>query len=257
MNASVLLAGAILLYPIIGYITDRYGPDTPRTTFQLFLASCLLTLFAYVYLSLPVGLTGTPWPGLIAWALGHGASPLLLVVLVARILPVELVPLGLGMHKALEVSASTSSQTLSGLWLDWAKDTSGEGDTKGSEAAAHGLLVIYAAVNVLQCILTVALWRFERARRHAARRISAEAAEEYEQLPMDESGDEEWDEQDEDENEEETPRPAGRAKPDIGPESGLARTDAERARGRVWFRSSLGFIGFVWVLWIVTAVRKL
>lgn len=256
MNASVLLAGAIVLYPIIGYITDRVGPDTPRTTFQLFFISSLLTLFAYVFLSLPVKLTHTPWPGLITWALGHGASPLLLVVMVARILPVALVPLGLGLHKALEVSASTSSQTLSGLWLDWAKGkggADGSDNDKGADSAAQSLLVIYAGINIIQAAIALGLWRFESNRRHAMGRLSAH--DEYEQLPLDESGDE-WDgERDGDDDDDDTPRP--HPKPEASHESGLARTDAERARGRLCFRASLVFTALVWVLWIATAVKKL
>lgn len=259
MNASVLMAGAIVLYPIIGYVTDRVGPDTPRTTFQLFFLTSVLTLFCYVYLALPVSLTHTPWPGLISWALGHGASTLLLVVMIPRIMPVSLVPLGLGLHKALETAASSGSQTLAGLWLDFAKER------KGESGAAEGLLVIYAVINVIQLVSAVALWRFESARRHAAKHRAYEYAEEYEELPMDES-DAEYEDSESDVDEDDVGdrrRQAAlrlavsRKLAEEGPQSGLARTDAERARGRASFVAGLCFIGSVWALWIVTAWKKL
>lgn len=279
-NASVLLAGAIILYPITGYITDRHGSDTPRTTFQLFHITCILTLFGYIYLALPVSLTQTPWPGLISWALGHGASPLLLVVMVARILPVALVPLGLGMHKAMESAASTASQTLAGLWLDWAKDHRG-----GQDNAAHGLLVIFAVVNVLQILSAGGLWKFESARRTAlSHRPSGlhDHADEYERLPL--AADAEQggagglglraaasarsslsdDDYENDSNDDDAPfassfddcLPAAKGEVEE-PQTGLARTDAERARGKTSFRICLCFLVSVWVLFIATAWRKL
>ncbi|KAL1408441.1 hypothetical protein Q8F55_005253 [Vanrija albida] len=260
-NASVLLGGAIILYPIVGWITDHYGPNTPRTTFLLFLGTSVLTLFCYVWLSLPVSFTHSPWPGMIAWALGHGASTLLLVVLIPRILPAELVPLGLGLHKALEVCASTLCQTLSGLWLDWAKEHRG-----GQESAVHSLLVIYAAINVVQFVLAYALWRFERARRHACGRRHAAivASEEYERLPMygDEgSPDSALADDDDDDDVSDYGSDGSERKEhdadDAGPQSGLARNDAEKARGKVFFMLGLVLIAVVWIVWIVTAWRKL
>ncbi|KLT39988.1 MFS general substrate transporter [Cutaneotrichosporon oleaginosum] len=249
MNASVLMAGAIVLYPIVGWITDR-DPGSPRTTFYLFFATSVLTLFCYIFLALPVSLTGTPWPGLISWALGHGASTLLLVVMIPRIMPVALVPLGLGLHKALETAASSASQTLAGLWLDYAKERRGE------SGAAEGLLLIYAAINAVQLISSIALWRFERRRRLAAKHAAWEEYAEYEELPME---DDDGLTSDEDEPLVEDPRAraiAAKIKED-GPQSGLARSEAERKRGRKFFFCGLGFIGCVWTLWIVTAWRKL
>ncbi|GMK53678.1 hypothetical protein CspeluHIS016_0102640 [Cutaneotrichosporon spelunceum] len=243
MNASVLMAGAIILYPIIGWITDR-DQGSPRMTYLLFFVTSILTLFCYVYLALPVTLTHTPWPGLISWALGHGASTLLLVVMIPRMMPVILVPLGLGLHKSLETAASSASQTLSGLWLDLAKDRRGE------SGAAEGLVLIYAAINVVQFISAVVLWRFERRRRLAAKHAAWEEYAEYEQLPMDD------DEGSDDEYADALARIAAKIEED-GPQSGLARNDAERKRSRAFFIAGLGFIICVWTLWIVTAWKKL
>lgn len=247
MNASVLMAGAIVLYPIVGWITDR-DPGSPRTTFHLFFITSVLTLFCYVYLALPVAMTRTPWPGLISWALGHGASTLLLVVMIPRIMPVGLVPLGLGLHKALETAASSASQTLAGLWLDFAKERRGE------SGAAEGLLLIYAALNAVQLVSSVALWRFERRRRHAAKHRAWEEYAEYEELPMDD--DEATSDDDVRQDDARARAVAAKIRQD-GPQSGLARSDAERRRGRACFFAGLGFIACVWTLWIVTAWQKL
>ncbi|BEI83248.1 hypothetical protein CcaverHIS002_0311160 [Cutaneotrichosporon cavernicola] len=247
MNASVLMAGAIVLYPFIGWITDR-DQGSPRTTYLLFFATSILTLFCYVYLALPPAITHTPWPGLISWALGHGASTLLLVVMIPRMMPVTLVPLGLGLHKSLETAASSASQTLAGLWLDFAKERRGE------SGAAEGLLLIYAAINVVQLISSVVLWRFERKRRLAAKHAAWEEYTEYEQLPMDEDEDPVSDE--DEEHADARARIAAKIE-ENGPQSGLARNDKERKRGRGFFIAGLGFIGCVWTLWIVTAWKKL
>jgi hypothetical protein len=250
MNASVLMAGAIVLYPIVGWITDR-DPGSPRTTFHLFFITSILTLFCYVYLALPVSMTVTPWPGLISWALGHGASTLLLVVMIPRIMPVTLVPLGLGLHKALETAASSASQTLAGLWLDFAKERRGE------SGAAEGLLVIYAVVNAIQLVSSIALWRFERRRRYEAKNAAWEEYAEYEELPL-EDEDGFTSEEDEELREHDARARAIAAKiREDGPQSGLARDDAERKRGRAFFLCGLGFIFCVWTLWIVTAWKKL
>jgi MFS family permease len=269
LQASVLLSGAMVLYPIVGHITDRRGSATPRTTFELFLITSILTLVGYIALSLPTSWVRSAWPGLIPWALGHGASPLLLVVLVARILPVDLVPLGLGMHKALETAASTGFQTLSGLWLDFAKEANGEpdDDNKGEEEATHSLLWIFAALNVLQLVGAIVLWRFESKRRHEyANHPNAEHehAEQYSRLPR--SVDEERsalglsirDRDDDSDTESLLDIPElGLLKGETEPQSGLARTDAERSRARVSFKLCLAFIASVWILFIAVAWTKL
>lgn len=272
MNASILLAGAIGLYPVVGWVTDHFSPETPRTTFKLLLISCLLTLACYVSLSLPVTWIKTPTPALVSWALGHGASPLLLVILVPRILPSALVPLGLGIHKAVEVAASTATQTTSGLWLDY------EQETRGKKWAVHSLLVAFAVLNVLQIVQLLGLWKFETIRRHEIRRRRTHAflAAHYERVPMapsetdDDSSDDAYDSDSEttiqDVFLEDEPLANIRSsevavdalpiKHD-DPQSGLARTEAEKQRGKLAFKTALGFIAFVWIEFIVTAWRKL
>lgn len=260
MQASVLLSGSMVLYPIVGYITDAHGSTSPRTTFELFHITSILTLIGYVALSLPVSIVKSAWPGLIPWSLGHGASPLLLVVLAARILPVDLVPLGLGMHKALETAASTGTQTIAGLYLDYAKDTHGGSDNDSDEAAAHSLLLIFAALNVAQLLGAALLWKFEHMRRHApARGLTAAYANEYERLPLDD---------DErrihphvssvDSDTESIDFPGIELlDDDDGPSSGLARTDAERRRARISFKLCLAFIASVWILFFAVVWAKL
>lgn len=271
LNASILLAGAIVLYPVIGWVTDHFSPETPRTTFKLLLISCVLTLVCYFALSLPVSWVSSPTPALISWAFGHGASPLLLVILVPRILPSSLVPLGLGIHKAVEVAASTATQTTAGLWLDY------EQESRGKKWAVHSLLVIFAALNVLQIGQLLGLWKFEAIRRGQINRKRARMfeARRYERLPLSpneeepEDSSEEYDSDDtttiQDVFLEDEPLTLARRNnsPDPlpitidDPQSGLARTDAERHRGKVAFSTSLGFIAFVWIEFIITAWRKL
>jgi hypothetical protein len=128
-------------------------------------------------------------------------STLLLVILVPRFLPAQLVPLGLGLHKSMEMASSALSQTLSGMWLDRARaaDGAGSGDGSGSgegagEGAADesenawavsGLVRAFLLVNVAQLVCVVALWRFEAARRKENEAAGVvQRAEEYERLPM-------------------------------------------------------------------------
>lgn len=272
LNASILLAGAIVLYPVIGWVTDHFSPETPRTTFKLLLISCVLTLVCYVAMSLPVSWVSSPTPALISWAFGHGASPLLLVILVPRILPSSLVPLGLGIHKAVEVAASTVTQTTAGLWLDF------EQESRGKKWAVHSLLIIFAALNVVQIGQLLGLWKFESVRRHQISRKRARVIEavRYERLPMAPSEAEEDDSSDEYDSDDEgtaiqdvflADEPLAQRRPAQDPDplpisiddpqSGLARTGAERRRGKLAFKTALGFIAFVWIEFIITAWRKL
>jgi hypothetical protein len=249
----------MVLYPIVGHITDRNGATTPRTTFQMFLTTSFLTLIGFIALTLPLH---TAWPGLIPWALGHGAAPLLLVVLVARILPADLVPLGLGMHKALETAASTGFQTLAGLYLDYAKRTvSDDDEDTQDEEAAHSLLVIFAAINVLQIIGAFVLWRSEARRRHA---LAAPGAADYERVPEEQSAlglsvvEDRPTVVDADDFDSDTESIIEELlKSEDEPQSGLARSGPERARARISFRLCLAFITAVWILFIAVAWRKL
>lgn len=252
-------------------MTDRFNPSTPRTTFALLHISSVLTLLAYSYLLLPPSWTGSPWLAMFLFATGHGMATLLLVILVARLLPSSLIPLGLGLHKSMEMASSSLSQTLAGLWLDWTKhdDSSERNETEGAYQAGEGLLRIFWTINILQLSCVILLWRFEGRRRKRA----AERAVEYERLPMstvsegegDETDPEVLEEEDEPldvsslddtEEEDEVKRKApGLEQVAVG--SALALDDAERRRGKVFFRTSLGFIAFVWAVFLASAWSRL
>lgn len=162
------------------------------------------------------------------------------------------------MHKAMETAAATLCQTLAGLWLDFAKDAHGEEEKRGEERAAHSLLVILAAVNVIQFAGAVGLWRFEAYRRHTLADNPVDHADEYERLPLsDELGvldEEELDEHDDREGRE----PEVKWDDEMAePQSGLARSSAEKIRSIVSFKLCLAFIAVVWIMFFATAWSKL
>ena len=89
-DASYLLAGSVILYPIVriqrtrdchrtdaclqtGYIVDALRKR--HIVLRLFMMSSLFTMFCYFWLVLPPKLTGSPLPGIAAFATGHGFSP--------------------------------------------------------------------------------------------------------------------------------------------------------------------------------------
>lgn len=212
---------------------------------------------------------------MILFSAGHGTATLLLVILVARLLPPGYVPLGLGIHKSMEMASSSLSQTLAGLWLDWTRKTAdGEQD---EYKAGEGLLRIFWLINLLQLGCMMFLWRLEKKRR-VSLRDSIEKAEEYEQLPMSDvespdvfernhdyndtrsesDGEDGRSQSSELEREERLAKPEGPNTPEVTEvSSALARDDAERRRGRVCFYASLSMIALVWVVFLISAWSRL
>jgi hypothetical protein len=241
MQSAILLAGAIILYPIVcathypppstdntqvGHITDRLTPSSPKTTFHLLHLASTLTLLGFTHLSLSPSFTGSPWLGMILYALGNGSATLLLVILIPRILPPRLVPLGLGLHKSMEMASSTLVQTLSGVWLDHGQ--------KGGFRAGEVLLRVFWVANALQLLTAIILWRLERSRRKALM---------YEALPLDEVGIE-----------------GGRAEVEsegMTPDSAVAKSRSERKRGKVIFGLCVGFVCMSWIVFGIVAWEDL
>ena len=222
-------------------MTDRFDPSSPRTTFYLIITSSILTLLCYTYLCLPPSVTGTPWPGMIVFALGHGSATLLLVILVPRILPSRLIPLGLGLHKSMEMAASSLSQTLSGVWLDYAK---AQDPTEGS--GGDGLLRIFLTINALQLACAVILWRFDRWK---SRRISINAsAQEY--IPVS-TFDAEAGQDDEDIE----PPPKAVMVSEI--KTAQAVGPDEKSRSVIFFSCCIGLVVLVWVAFLGVAWHDL
>ncbi|KAJ6509563.1 major facilitator superfamily domain-containing protein [Mycena vitilis] len=146
-TASYVLVGSIFLYPICGYIVDRF--KRRPTVVILLLFSSVSTLFAYSWLALPPSWTHTAKPAIAAFGFGHGFSPLLLVLLVPRIVPVKFISTALGAHKSLEQTGATIFQTVAGLAMDRAKRNHPDGSSTQEIINAFFLLNIFQLLSIL------------------------------------------------------------------------------------------------------------
>ncbi|KAK1230882.1 hypothetical protein PQX77_006012 [Marasmius sp. AFHP31] len=162
-KASFLLAGSIFLYPIVGFLVDRYK-HRPIVV-HLLLLSSTLTGLAYFWLALPPELTGTPIPSIASFAIGQGFAPLLLVVLVPKIVSLKYVSTALGVHKSLETTGTTIFQTVAGLALDQHKK-----GKVGSQSAIQRVINGWLILNVAQFVSILGLAYLQR------RKDRAEAA---------------------------------------------------------------------------------
>ncbi|KAI0361645.1 MFS general substrate transporter [Trametes cingulata] len=174
-KGSYVLAGSVFLYPITGFVVDRVKKR--NFVMRLFLVSGILTLACYIWLALPPDFTKTPLPAIISFASGHGFSPLLLVVIVPRIVPLKYVSTTLGAHKALEQTGSTIFQTLAGLALDIKSKKSAEKKLlpiDGDDRDVQYLLNAFVILNVLEIFGIIGLAHLDRKQKETtARRISS------------------------------------------------------------------------------------
>ncbi|KAI9445172.1 major facilitator superfamily domain-containing protein, partial [Lactarius indigo] len=159
-QASFLLVGSIVLYPLIGFTIDKL--KRPYLIFLLFFSSSLLSLFAYLWLLLPPGATKTAWPAILCFATGTGYSSLVLVVLVPRLVPTIYISTALGAHKSLEQTGTVISQTLAGLILD--KDTKESASPFSTDRRDQLLLRAFLVTNVFQLCGILLLWHLNRRR---------------------------------------------------------------------------------------------
>ncbi|KAJ7487628.1 major facilitator superfamily domain-containing protein [Mycena galericulata] len=143
-TASYVLVGSIFLYPICGYLVDR--SKRRPTVVMLLILSSVFTLGAYAWLALPPTWTRTAKPAIAAFGFGHGFSPLLLVLLVPKIVPLKFISTALGAHKSLEQTGATIFQTLAGLWMDKARKRNPDG------SSTQGLINAFLFLNVLQLL---------------------------------------------------------------------------------------------------------
>ncbi|KAI1797869.1 MFS general substrate transporter [Ganoderma leucocontextum] len=171
-KASYLLSGSIFLYPITGFVVDRVKKR--NFVIRLFLLSGFLTFCCYIWLALPPSWAKTPIPGIVSFALGNGFSPLLLVIMVPRIVPLKYVSTTLGAHKALEQTGSTIFQTLAGLTLDIKKNPSEKGlPINQDEDDVQYLLNAFVLFNVLEILAILGLAHLDhREKERAIRRAS-------------------------------------------------------------------------------------
>ncbi|KAF9651987.1 MFS general substrate transporter [Thelephora ganbajun] len=173
-SAAYLLSGSVLLYPICGVIVDRVKRGS--IVLQLMTVASVLTLLCFFWMALPPTRTHTPWPAIICFGAAMGFAPLLLVVIVPRIVPLEYISTTLGLHKSLEHVGTTVTQTFSGLWLDFEKK---EGKTGSltvvpgeNEPRLQWLLNGFLLINVLHL---VAIWGlgYLNERKHTAQKEAA------------------------------------------------------------------------------------
>lgn len=155
-SAAYLLSGSVILYPVCGIIVDRMKRGS--VVVQLLAVASILTLFCFFWMTLPPTLTLTPWPAIVCFGTAMGFAPLLLVVIVPRIVSLEYVSTTLGLHKSLEHTGTTITQTLSGLWLDSRKEEGKSGSLailSANEPRLQWLLNGFLFVNLLHL---AAIW---------------------------------------------------------------------------------------------------
>ncbi|KAJ7071004.1 major facilitator superfamily domain-containing protein [Mycena amicta] len=232
-SASYVLVGSIFLYPICGFIVDRFKKK-PVIVWLLLLSS-VFTLGAYIWLALPPNITGTAKPAIAAFGFGHGFSPLLLVLLVPKIVPFKYISTALGAHKSLEQTGATIFQTLAGLWMDKAKKDHPDG------SSTQGIINAFLLLNVLQ-ILSVVFVAYLQYRREATARIAHGTRA---GLPPDAS----------------QPLLQGAAPRRYSSTSRMLSesevSQSEKRRGRVFASASATLIAAAWILFMSTAWMKL
>lgn len=237
VQASYLLAGSVVLYPICGFLVDRFK-HRPIVV-QLLLASSCLTLSAYTWLALPPTWTQIPGPAIALFAMGHGFAPLLLVVLVPKIVPLKYVSTALGAHKSLEQTGSTIFQTLAGIALDTRKDAG----CRSSDTALQHLLSILLVINALQLFSILGLAGLQRRKAQASMAWMQRRASQGEGQPL-------------------INHPPEAHFRDMSTGSrmwvgGVVDTKQEVRRGRVFTALSVMSIACAWILFLGTAWFKL
>jgi len=169
-QASYLLAGSVILYPVCGFIVD--GLKKRPIVLQLFQLSSAFQMLCYFWLVLPPAWTRTPMPAIVSFGTGIGFSPLLLVVIVPQLVPLKYVSTTLGAHKSLEQTGSVIMQTFAGLVLDTNSTSSpGKDNTdspsRGGLAAIQHLLNTFLFLNISQLLALMALAHLDRQRKAA------------------------------------------------------------------------------------------
>ncbi|KAJ7597060.1 major facilitator superfamily domain-containing protein [Mycena floridula] len=229
--SSYLLAGSLILYPICGFLVDRFR-HRPIVV-HLMLLSSLSTLFSFFWLVLPPNWTHTPRVAIASFATGHGFGPLLLVVLVPKIVPLKYVSTALGCHKSLEQTGSTIFQTLAGLALDQGKDS------KHIQSALQHLLNIFLMLNFAQLLTIIFLTYLQKVKDRRAN--SRRSTSRHEQEPLlSQAG------------------PLRRYSSTVDPRTRLSDNETrETRRGEFFVASSLLLIISAWILFLATAWYRL
>ncbi|KAF8870914.1 major facilitator superfamily domain-containing protein [Gymnopilus junonius] len=225
-ESSILLAGSMFLYPICGYVTDTIKKRS--IVHKLLLLSSLLTMLCYAWLALPPSLTRSPLPAMISFGLGIGFSPLLLVIIVPHLVPLPYVSTALGAHKSIESSGSTIMQTLAGLVLDT--------NSRTSDSSIQKVLNVFLTLNVLQFLGVYLLMLFDRARKRIRSARDERRGHEH---PIEES------------HELRSVDEMQLARRPEAPD--LIVSEAEGARGKIFFTMSAFTIFATWILFFTSA----
>ncbi|KAF8587893.1 MFS general substrate transporter [Ramaria rubella] len=268
-QGSILLAGPIVLYPLCGYITDTVKKG--NIVHRLLILASTLTLFCYVWLAMPPSLFHTALPAMISFGLGHGCSPLLLVLIVPQLVPLQYVSTALGAHKSIESSGSTIMQTIAGLILD-VKGPGAPKLSKDNSSAIQLLLNLFLSLNVIQLAGVYWLVRTDRARRkgkagsgHNYREdatgdenVGLMAGAEPPERAIDDRrpfhGDQDEDTREREGEDHITHPPTSRDILHYKQENDLHTTNSERRRGRIFAFMAAGIIFFAWFLFMTSAV---
>ncbi|KAH9476554.1 Major facilitator superfamily domain-containing protein 1 [Psilocybe cubensis] len=233
-QSSFLLAGSAFLYPICGYITDRVKKRS--IVHRLLLLSSVLTLACYAWLALPPTSTGTPLPAMLSFGLGIGFSPLLLVIIVPHLVPLQYVSTALGAHKSIESSGSTIMQTLAGLALD--------SKSRTSSASIQKVINAFLTLNIIQMIGVFSMMKFDQFRQQLLVEQLPQY-EQYEALPEDDNVEPNSLEVSQELQPLDSRRPKRSHDMIVSP--------AERARGKVFFVTSALLIAGTWLLFMTSA----
>jgi hypothetical protein len=244
-SAAYLLAGPFVLYPLCGFLVDRRKHHP--IVIQLLLLSSALTMFAYTWLALSPKWTKTPIPAIIAFAIGHGFSPLLLVVLVTKIVPLKYISTALGAHKSMEQTGSTLFQTFAGILLDSKKP--GE---SASATTFQYLLNALVAFNLLECgtILLLAYFQYRKnmvIRQSRSRHNSFAVEIPNQETPLLSSGDHA--------RHRSSGSNVSTTRPLLIPET--HKSQSELRRGRFMAMVCATIVLFAWILFMTTAWFKL
>ncbi|CAK5280537.1 unnamed protein product [Mycena citricolor] len=238
-TASYVLVGSVFLYPICGFVVDRF--KRKPIVIMLLLLSSFMTLCAYTWLVLPPGLTKTAKPAIAAFGFGHGFAPLLLVLIVPKIVPAKFISTALGAHKSLEQSGATILQTLAGFIMDKDKRDRPDG------SSTQGILNVFWSLNVFQLlsIMGVAWLQYQRRARPARTTRNETTPSNDPTQPLLQAA--------------ASPRrySTSSSRSGVLPFEEGSLSSGEQKRGKVFAVSSAGFIFCAWALFLSAAWIKL
>ncbi|KAF9509396.1 hypothetical protein BS47DRAFT_1396912 [Hydnum rufescens UP504] len=286
-TASLLHAGGIVLFPICGFLVDRFRRDA--IMYKLSMLASVLTFSCYIWFLLPPTWTKSALPGVLFFGAGLGFAPLLLVLIAPLVVPSAYVATAIGAHKSLESAGATISLTLAGIILDEKifkhppkkpldpspiPSLRELPSTKPSpQSAIERVLFVFAFLNLLHLVCIWFLWKLEISKRapNGYQILSGDTALPYE------SGEREENHLDRDAehrhhhriSNESIDAPLSHDPPadliagtssiptGLHGDGRFVVTEAEIARGRILFRISIALIVATWMFYSITLLMDL